>query len=303
MNSRSTANVLADALSRPDAGLAFAALFWSGNFVAGRALADQIDPVSLNFWRWALALAVLLPVSWRALAASRAALRTSWSRIALLGLTGVAAFHTCVYFALAATTATSALLLLSLAPVFIVLATWLAHGEAPSAGELAGIVVSLAGAGVLVTKGSLDALLALRLDTGALWMLVALLIWAAYSVLLRRRIPGVPPLALHTATVIAGLAWMLPAYGTRVAVGETTALTWTGALGIGYIAVFASAIAFFLWIRGVGRLGPNRAGMFIHLMPVFGAILAALFLGERIAMFHVAGAALVFAGLALGNRR
>jgi drug/metabolite transporter (DMT)-like permease len=303
MNSRSTANVLADALSRPDAALALAALFWSGNFVAGRALADQIDPVSLNFWRWALALAVLLPVSWRALAASGAALRTSWRRIALLGLTGVAGFHTCVYFALTSTTATSALLLVSLAPVAIVIATWIAYREAPRTGEVVGILVSLAGAGVLVTKGSLDALLGLRLDLGVLWMLAGLAIWAAYSVLLKVRIAGVQPLALHTATVIAGLAWMLPAYGIQVAAGATAALTWTGALGIAYIAVFASAIAFFFWIRGIEQLGPNRAGMFIHLMPVFGAILAALFLGERIAMFHVAGAALVFAGLALGNRR
>jgi drug/metabolite transporter (DMT)-like permease len=113
----------------------------------------------------------------------------------------------------------------------------------------------------------------------------------------------VPPLALHTATSIAGLAWLLPAYGAGLIVGTPVALTWSGALAIGYIAAFASAIAFLIWIRGVGQIGPTRASMYIHLMPVFGAVLATAVLGERIATFHVAGAALVFAGLAIANRR
>jgi drug/metabolite transporter (DMT)-like permease len=134
-------------------------------------------------------------------------------------------------------------------------------------------------------------------------MVAALAIWAAYSLALRRPVPGVPPLALHTATSIAGLGWLLPAYGAGLLVSAPVALTWSGALAIGYIAVFASAIAFLIWIRAVGQIGPTRAGMFIHLMPVFGAILAVAFLGERIAAFHVAGAALVFAGLVVANRR
>ena len=233
--------------ANPYAALALAALFWSGNFVAGRALAGQIDPISLNFWRWALAAAVLLPVSWGVLAGSRQALRAGWRRIAFLGLTGVAGFHSCVYFALEATTAVNALMLLPLAPVAIALASWVATREPPGAWAAAGMVASLGGALVIVTHGSPDALAALRLDRGALWML--------------------------------------------------------GGLAIGYIAVFASAIAFLLWIRAVGEIGPTRAGMFIHLMPVFGAILAAAVLGERIAAFHVVGAAHDFAALAIANRR
>jgi drug/metabolite transporter (DMT)-like permease len=291
------------AATNPHVALALAALFWSGNFVAGRALAGEIDPIGLNFWRWAIAIAVLLPVSWRVLAGARHALRAGWRQIAFLGLTGVAGFHTCVYFALEATTALSTLMLLPLAPVAIALASWLVTRERPGARATIAMAVSLAGALVIVTHGSLDALAALRLDRGALWMLAALAIWAAYSLALRRPVPGVPPLALHTATSIAGLGWLLPAYGAGLLVSAPVALTWSGALAMGYIAVFASAIAFLLWIRAVGQIGPTRAGMFIHLMPVFGAILAAAFLGERIAAFHVAGAALVFAGLAIANRR
>jgi drug/metabolite transporter (DMT)-like permease len=287
----------------PYVALGFAALFWSGNFVAGRALAGEIDPIGLNFWRWAIAIAVLLPISWRALAGAWPAIRAGWRRIAFLGLTGVAGFHTCVYFALEATSALNTLMLLPLAPVAIALASWLVTRERPDAPATIGIAVSLAGALVIVTQGSLDALAALRLDRGALWMIAALAIWAAYSLALRRPVPGVPPLALHTATSIAGLGWLLPAYGAGLLVSAPVALTWSGALAIGYIAVFASAIAFLIWIRAVGQIGPTRAGMFIHLMPVFGAILAVAFLGERIAAFHVAGAALVFAGLVVANRR
>lgn len=288
--------------SNPYAALAFATLFWSGNFIAGRALADEIGPVSLNFWRWTLALAVLLPVSWRSLVGCRDALLMNWGRIAALGLTGVAGFHICVYFALAATTAVNALLLLSLTPVFIVLAAWLVHREPPSRREAAGIALSLAGAAVLVTHGNIGVLQAMQIDPGALWMLAALAVFAAYSLLFKHRAPGVPPLALHTASTIAGLVWMAPVYALALAAGETTALTRTGALGIGYMAVFASAVAFFLWIRAVEQIGASRAGTFIHLMPVFGSILAAVLLGERIALFHVAGAALVFAGLVVANR-
>ncbi len=291
------------ATANPYAALALAALFWSGNFVAGRALAGQIDPISLNFWRWALAAAVLLPVSWGVLAGTRQALRAGWRRIAFLGLTGVAGFHSCVYFALEATTAVNALMLLPLAPVAIAVASWVATREPPGAWAAAGMVASLGGALVIVTHGSPDALAALRLDRGALWMLGGLAIWAAYSLALKRPVPGVPPLALHTATSIAGLGWLLPAYAAGLLAGAPVHLTWSGALAIGYIAVFASAIAFLLWIRAVGEIGPTRAGMFIHLMPVFGAILAAAVLGERIAAFHVVGAALVFAGLAIANRR
>jgi drug/metabolite transporter (DMT)-like permease len=291
------------AASSPHVALALAALFWSGNFVAGRALAGEIDPIALNFWRWALAIAVLLPISWRVLADARPAIRAGWRRIAFLGLTGVAGFHSCVYFALEATTAVNALMLLPLAPVAIALAGWVVMREPPDARAIAGMLVSLAGALVIVTHGSLDALAALRLDRGALWMLAGLAIWAAYSLALKRPVPGVPPLALHTATSIAGLAWLLPAYGAGLIVGTPVALTWSGALAIGYIAAFASAIAFLIWIRGVGQIGPTRASMYIHLMPVFGAVLATAVLGERIATFHVAGAALVFAGLAIANRR
>jgi len=301
--SRIDGRVLPGIAVHPYAALALATFFWSGNFIAGRALAGEIGPISLNFWRWAVALAVLLPASWRGLVDHRVAIAASWRHIAALGLTGVALFHTCVYFALAATPAVNALLLLSLTPVFIVLAAWLVHGERPSRREGTGIAISLAGAVVLVTHGDLAAVQALQADRGALWMVAALVAFAAYSILLRHRSPELPPLALHAASSIAGLAWMAPAYAIGLAAGETSALSWAGFLGIGYIALFASAVAFFLWIRAVAQIGPSRAGTFIHLMPVFGAALAAALLGERIAAFHVAGAALVFAGLFVSHRR
>lgn len=289
----------------PDAcaALTLAVLFWSGNIIAGRALAGEIDPVALNFWRWALAIAVLLPLSWRILVPARHALRAGWRRIAFLGLTGVAGYHTCAYFALEATAAVNVLILVPLTPVAIALGSWVVTREPPGPCATAGMAVSLAGALILVTHGSFDALAALRLDRGALWMLAGLAIWAAYSVALRRPVEGVPPLALHAATSIAGLAWLAPAYGASLLAGVRPALSWSGTLAIGYIAVFASAIAFLFWIRAVGQIGPTRAGMFIHLMPVFGAILATAILGERLAPFHLAGAALVFAGLVIANRR
>jgi len=133
-------------------------------------------------------------------------------------------------------------------------------------------------------------------------MLVAVALWAIYSVLLRRRPAEVPPLTLHTTSVAAGTLWMLPAFGWQTAHGAglpTSLATW---IAIGFVAIFSSALAHALWVRGVASIGPNRAGVFIHLLPLFGALLAITFLGEQFATYHAVGAALVLCGVVLTSR-
>jgi drug/metabolite transporter (DMT)-like permease len=285
------------------AALALTALLWSSNFVIGRAVRGDMTPVTLNLLRWAIALAVLLPFTARDLRAQRATLLRHWKLLALLGLTGIAAFQTLCYLALTTTTALNTILLLSLAPLAIVLVSWFAHRERVTRRQGAGLAISLAGAAVLVTHGDPATLAALRVAAGDLWMLVAVALWAIYSVLVRRRPPEVPPLALHTCSVATGTLWMLPAFAWQVADGvalPTGAGAWAA---VAFIAVFSSAIAHALWVWGVATIGPNRAGVFIHLMPLFGAVLAVAFLGEVVAPFHVAGAALVLSGVFLAGRQ
>jgi drug/metabolite transporter (DMT)-like permease len=283
--------------------LTLTALLWSSNFVIGRAIHEQVTPATMNFLRWAIALVVLVPAMWADLRRHRAILLRHWKLIALLGLTGIAAFQTLCYFALAQTTALNAILLLSLAPLAIVTLSWLAFGERLSRLQVLGLVTSLGGAAVLILHADATALTALRFNAGDLWMLIAVGLWAIYSVLLKRRPAEMPPLALHTASVAAGTLWMLPLFALDTALGSGLPVTLAAWAAIGFVAVFSSAIAHALWVRGVASIGPNRASVFIHLMPLFGALLAITFLGEELATHHVIGAALVLCGVALTSRK
>lgn len=285
--------------------LTLAALFWSGNFIAGRALRDDIDPVTLNTLRWTLAAALFLPLIAPACRLHARAICRHWRYLLALGATGIAGFHTMVYVALTHTTATNALLVLALAPAVIVLGAALIGGSRPAPLQWAGSALSLLGAGVLVTRADIDVLRALAFNPGDLWMLAAVVIWAAYSLLLQRRPQELPPTVALAASMGFGVALMIPAAAISLPalhLSPGAGFAWA----LAYIVVFPSALAFWLWGHGVARLGPARAGQFIHLMPVFGAVLAMAILGERIVAAQLAGAAIVFAGIAavlVGARR
>ncbi len=285
------------------AALTLTALLWSTNFIIGRAVRDDVSPTALNFLRWAIALLILVPITLRDLQAHRATLMRHWKLIALLGFTGIAAFQTLGYVALTTTTALNTILLLALAPLAIVAVSWLALGERVTRVQTLGLGISLVGAAVLILHGDPATLAEMRFNAGDLWMLLAVVLWAVYSVLLRRRPAEVPPLALHTMSVAAGTLWMLPAFGWQAMHGSALPSSLAVWMAVGFIAVFSSALAHGLWVRGVAKIGPNRAGVFIHLIPVFGAVLAITFLGEELAAYHAAGAALALCGIVLTSRK
>lgn len=287
----------------PILALTLAALFWSGNFIAGRALREHIDPVTLNFARWLIAVILLAPFVWHDMRTSIAVVRREWRLILGLGATGIAAFHTLNYLALQTTTATNALLTLSLAPIAILAGAAMLGLERPSRRQLAGAITSIVGAAILITRGELASVRNAAFVVGDLWMLVSVAIWASYSLLLRRRPPDLPPNVALAASIAAGLVFLIP----FLLVGSRTSLTAFTSLpilaGIGYVAVFASIFAFMFWSYGVSRLGPSRSGQFILLMPVFGTVLAVTLLGERLAPVEIAGALLVLTGIVMVERR
>jgi len=282
--------------------LVLAALFWSGNFVAGRVLGGQIEPVLLNTLRWVICLVLFLPFVLGPLRANWRVVMREWRLVAGLGVTGIAAFHTLVYTALIDTTAINALLTLSLAPAAILAGAAITGMSRPRPVQWLGSTVSLAGAGILITRANPALLADLRLNEGDLWMLGAVAVWAAYSLLLRQRPEDLPQDAALGASVMVAIALLIPA--TLVMTSgldlDLSPLDWAVVL---YIAVCASLIAFLFWSHGVGEIGPERAGQFIHLMPVFGAGLAVLLLDETIAPSQAVGAAFVFSGIYLVNRR
>jgi drug/metabolite transporter (DMT)-like permease len=291
---------LGTAMRSPTLALALAALFWAGSFVVGRALREDIDPVVLTFLRWLVSLAVFAPFVWREVPRALPIVRREWRLLAALGATGIALFHPLVFVALQHTSATNALLTFSLSPVAILVGSALLTGERPNARQLGGILASLTGAAILITRGD-PSLLFAGTGSGDLWMLAAVAVWAAYSLLLRRR----PAELSQTMTLAASIVFALPlllAFTLFAAPSSPMTLSMPVLLGVAYIAIFGSVIGFAFWSFGVGALGPSRAGQFVHLMPVFGAGLSFAFLGEPLSLAQVAGAAFVLSGIVLIER-
>ncbi len=281
--------------------LSLAALFWSGNVVLGRALSDELPPLALNFWRWAGALVILLPFSWRSLAGKGALVRRHWKILLVLGVLGVSAFNSLAYTAFQTTTAINAALINAAMPAMVVAILWAGFRGPITARQGIGIAVSFTGTLVILVRGELSVLLSLDLTVGDMWMTLAVALYALYSVLLRYRPPGLDGLVLLTVITGFGLAVMVPvAIAEALLVGPMPVSP--SSLGmVAYVALFPSVLAYMFWNRGVATVGPERTAMFTHLVPVFTAVLAILFLGESLRLFHGLGMALVFGGLVLAT--
>jgi drug/metabolite transporter (DMT)-like permease len=272
-------------------------LCWAGNFVVGRAVHAEISPMALTFWRWAAAGLVLLPFAavetWR----SRHAALRQWRLMLVLAVTGIVLFQVFVYQGLHTTTAINGALIIATIPVVIPAIAFVLDGARLSVRHGIGIAVSLLGVTTVILQGDPELARRLRLSPGDLWMAMAVPTWALYSVLLRRRAADLPPRAMLLVTIALGLVLLAPAYLQEAARVGSFPLT-AGVLGsIAYVGVFASALAFLCWNRGIAEVGASTASLYIHLMPVFAALLAVLFLDERFAGYHALGIALIATGL------
>jgi drug/metabolite transporter (DMT)-like permease len=281
--------------------VSLAPLFWSGNFVLGRALHESIPPIALSFWRWAVALLILLPFVLRRVRELAGALRRHWAILSLLGLLGVTNFNTFVYIGLQTTTATNAVLLVSATPVLILALSYFLLGQSVRPVQALGVLLSLSGVGAIVTAGEPTVIADLALNSGDLWILGAVASWALYSVCLRWRPQGMDAPMFLTATVVTGLVPLMPLYLWDLARGSSLSVDGVTIGAVGYVALFPSVLAYVFWNRGVAALGANRTGQFLHLMPVFGTLLSMLLLGERLAMYHFAGIGLIGAGILLAG--
>lgn len=281
--------------------LVLTTLFWAGNYVLGRAVHTVFTPFALSFWRWAVALVILLPFVWASLREQRALLRRHWPILLLLSVLGVVNFNTFVYIGLQRTTATNALITLSITPVLIVGLSFLLLRQTVSKWQALGILVSLVGVLVIVGRGDLHALLARQINPGDLWALAAVLSWALYSVCLRWRPAELKPLNFQATTMLLGLLILGPLYVWDLAQGHAIAFNATTVGSILYLALLPSILAYVFWNRAVAELGANRCGQFLHLMPAFGAVLSMIFLGERLYAFHAVGVVLIALGIWLAT--
>jgi len=282
--------------------LALANLLWAGNWITGRALRDAFEPVELNFWRWVVATLVLAPFALPRLRGKGAALRAHAGILLLLAFTGVALFQSLVYLGLRTTTAVNAVLLNSSLPMFMLLCSWVIERERAAARQVAGMMLSFCGILVILARGDPASLLQFELHAGDAWILLAMPVWGVYSVLLKRRPAALGGLEFLFVISAAGTLMLAPA---AAALALQSPPRWPGeaaALGVLYMGIGASVLAFFFWNRGVAVVGANAAGFTIHLLPAFGTLLAILLLGEAFAGFHAAGIATILAGVLLATR-
>ena len=214
-------NRLLALLARPYVLLAFSPLCWAGNMVVGRAVRGEIPPLSLNWWRWVIAAAILLALTWPVLWRQRALIRRHWKLVVLLAITGMTAFHSAIYIGLTRTTAINSALIVGMGPALIVPLARLILGERITPLQALGVAVSTAGAVTIIMRGELAVLLGLEFNTGDLWIVLASALWATYSVLLRKKSAGLDVMALTTAVVIAGALMTTPLYLWEIARGLT----------------------------------------------------------------------------------
>ena len=217
----------------------------------------------------------------------------------LLGLLGVGSYNTLAYIALQYTGATNASLLNSFIPVATIALSWAFLDKRLRGIEWLGVLTSLAGVTAIVSRGELATLLALTPNIGDLWMLGAVFAWALYTIGLQWRPAGVHPMLLLAAFMLVGLLALAPAYAWEMAQGRQVVLSASSTLGIVYIGTLPSFVGYIFYNRAVGEVGASKASLFIHLMPVFGTVLATLFLGEIPRVFHGVGIGLIFLGIYL----
>lgn len=278
--------------------LAVVMLFWAGNAIVARAIRDDVPPLMLALLRWSGALAIVLPFALPSLRRDLPALRTAWRIVALLGLLGIAAFNALLYSGLASTTATNALLLQAGIPALVLLIDRIGFGIRARVLDIMAVLLGTVGIALIVFRADRRTLATFALNPGDSLVIASVVVWALYTTLLRRR-PAVAPASLLAVTFAIGVAAMLPAALIEHAHGARLNPTLTAVAGIAYVAIFPSTLAYALYNRAVGVVGPAGGGRAIALLPLFGALLAALLLGERLHGYHAVGMALILGGILL----
>ncbi|HEU0070650.1 MAG TPA: DMT family transporter [Alphaproteobacteria bacterium] len=282
--------------------LCLSSLFWAGNFIIARAVSGIVPPFGLVFWRWFGAFLILTPFAIKTVRQDWPILKAHWPIVLALSLVGVASFNALVYLGLQSTTALNALLLQSAMPLLIVGFGWALFRDAVKPLQGFGIALSLIGAAAIVGRGDLSALLGLGLNVGDALIFIAVALWAVYSVLLRKR-PKMNALTFTYATVTVSVIVLAPLYLWESAGGHPMHVNWPTIGAVAYVAIFPSILAYTFWNRGVDLIGANRAGLFIHLMPLFGSFMAIAFLDEALELYHLIGAALILVGLVIASRK
>jgi drug/metabolite transporter (DMT)-like permease len=276
-------------------------LCWAGNVVLARGVSQMIPPIGFAFWRWTLAFLILATINWPLVRRDWPAVVRNWKVLVVQSRLGVTCFNTLLYMAVHTTTAINCALIQTTMPAFIILITLIAFQERVRLAQMAGVILCVLGASLVVLRGDLSTILNLSFAQGDLLMLLAVICYGIYTVLVRKR-PAIHAMSFLTVTFGAGAVMLAPLYIWETCFRKPVTFSGDVMLSIAYVAIFPSIVAYFCWNRGTEMIGPNRAGLFINLVPVFASIMAVIWLNESLKFFHVIGMCLVIAGMSMVNR-
>lgn len=295
-------NVVRHGSVSPYVLLTLAPFFWSCNVIVGRGLSPEVPAFAMTFYRWLFAAAMLAPFALPLVRKDLPIVTRHWKSLLSLGVIGIGIHNALAYLGLRYTTAVNGVILNSFIPVMIVALSWALLRERLATLQVAGISISLAGVLTILSGGSLATLLMFRLNAGDLLFILSMAMWSIYTIALRFRPRGMHFLSFLFVIVCIGDVAIIPLYAIETALGYPMHWSVSTVATIAAVAFFSSILSYIFWNRGVEQVGANVAGLFVHLMPVFGVMLAWLVLDERLGLYHVAGIALILCGIYVTSR-
>ena len=284
--------------------LVAATFVWSANFIVGKlSTLFQVPPLSLNFYRWFIAWFVILPFTYKEISTKFFVIKENIGLFIILGITGISVFNSVVYFALNYTQVINAVLMISVIPVIVIFLSSILKIEKFNLFQLLGLVVSLTGVLIIISKADVNKILSLSFNKGDIWMLVAVFSWALYSTLLKKRKLPFTHLSLLQIFITIGLVFLVPQYLGEHFTGKEINFNKAFFLILAFVVIFPSVFAFYAWQKAIELIGPNRSSIFLHLMPLFGAIMAIIIFKEKFEMYHFIGAGFIVSGIYLSNQK
>ena len=279
-------------------------IFWSGNFIVGKAASMfQIPPFSLNFYRWFFAGLILLPFTYKEIINNKKYVLDNLGFFIILGITSITIFNSIVYYSLYYTQVISGILMISTIPVWIIFISSILKIEKTNIFQILGVILSLIGVLFIITKADIELLKSLDFNKGDLTMVIAMLSWATYSALLKKKKYELTQISLLQVVITFGLLFLVPIYFIEMKMGYLIKLEQPFYLTLTYVVLFPGLASFFFWIKGIALIGANRAGVFLHLMPIFGAVMAMIIFDEKFMFYHFLGAIFILSGIILSNKK
>jgi drug/metabolite transporter (DMT)-like permease len=284
--------------------LILCAFFWSGNFIVGKfATLYQVPPLTLNFFRWLIVWIILVPFTFRDILINIKVIKRNFYSILLMSVTSISVFNSVVYYSLNYTQVLNGALMISTIPLLIIFISFLFKTEKINSRQILGLVLSIIGVATIVTRLDFGKLLNLDLNKGDLWLLVAMLSWAIYSTMLRTHKTELKYLSFMTIIVSIGLIFLFPQFLFELNNHQFIKFNIPVILITSYVVFFAGIGSYILWNKAVVIVGPNKAGIFLHLMPVFSSFMAIFLLNEKLMNFHIIGAIIIFIGIYLSSKK